>query len=399
MKIAILADFHIGYERFREDALRQASQALKAACESADLVIIAGDIFDYRHPKPEVMAEAIGLFRNCSPSLLGARVSGFEGKGRRYTDIPIIAIPGTHERRTDGEVDPVEVLGLAGMLINANQACVTVEKGGEKVVVYGFGGVAEERFRDSLARGVPGPVAGAFNVFMFHQSIYEYLPFSKDFLRLDELPEGFDLYVDGHIHSRVEAKVHGKDFLIPGSTVLTQLKDGEQESKGFYIYDTDKRSFSFVPIDSRRFVVLEVEIDGLDPSEINKGIESRIDGVLAKTGDRPIIRVMLKGKVKDGFKSIDIEVGGAAKKYAGKATIEISKGGVVGDEAKEAENLRSGMLENVSIRDYGLGVFVEKLREKRYSLGVSPSVLFDILSSDMKKDAVIKKGMEAVLDN
>ncbi|EQD59621.1 metallophosphoesterase, partial [mine drainage metagenome] len=76
--------------------------------------------------------------------------------------------------------------------------------------------------------------------FMLHQSIYEILPFDESFMHYDDLPKGFDLYVCGHIHSRVKATVNGKLFLIPGSTVLTQLKEGEQERKGFILFDTKK---------------------------------------------------------------------------------------------------------------------------------------------------------------
>ena len=188
MKIAILSDFHIGYERFREDALRQAEEALDIACKEADMMVIAGDIFDYRHPRPEVTVEAMALFRKASSNGFSARVSGFEGRGTRYTDVPIIAIPGTHERRTDGEIDSVDLLNLAGYLVNANRARVVVEKDGEKVAVYGVGGTAEERFRDSLKELDPKPVGGAFNVFLFHQSVHEFLPFGDNTVRLEELP-------------------------------------------------------------------------------------------------------------------------------------------------------------------------------------------------------------------
>ncbi|MCL5413496.1 MAG: hypothetical protein M1569_03795 [Candidatus Marsarchaeota archaeon] len=63
MKIAILSDFHLGYERFREDAYRQAEEALTRAAGLADAMIIPGDIFDNRMPRPDVIAEAINLFR------------------------------------------------------------------------------------------------------------------------------------------------------------------------------------------------------------------------------------------------------------------------------------------------------------------------------------------------
>lgn len=397
MKIAILSDFHIGYERFREDAFRQAEEAMELASQNADMIVIAGDIFDFRHPKPEVIAEAITLFKKFSSRKFGAEVSGFEGRGVTYTKVPIIAIPGTHERRSEGEVDSIDLLNLAGLLVNANQARVRVEKDGEKVVVYGVGGIAEERFKECLKRLDPKPVGGAFNLFMFHQSVYEFLPFSDDFIRLEELPDGFDLYVDGHIHSKVEDVCHGKKFLIPGSTVLTQLKEGEQEEKGFFIYDTQKNEYSFNKIKSRRFFMVRIDVEGMGPEEISGAVEGRIAAISNRGHDKPIIRVVLEGRLKEGFRGIDIGIKNISDSYSKNATVEITKSGIDVGESKEVEDLRNGMLENVSIRDYGMGIFLEKLKGKKYALEVGPSVLFDILSSDEKKEVVIKKALESVI--
>ena len=105
---------------------------------------------------------------------------------------------------------------------------------------------------------------------MFHQSVYEILPFSDDFIHYNELPKGFDLYVDGHIHSRVEADVHGKKFLIPGSTVLTQLKEGEQDDKGFILFDTQSYTYQFVKIKCRKFVFKNISFENATPKKRSK---------------------------------------------------------------------------------------------------------------------------------
>ncbi|MCL5100931.1 MAG: metallophosphoesterase, partial [Candidatus Marsarchaeota archaeon] len=297
MKIAIISDMHIGYERFRSDAYAQASEALVSASKVSDAIIIPGDIFDFRHPKPDVIAEAMGLFRELPVENLSARVVEYDGLRKTYTKLPIIAIPGTHERRADGDTDPVDLLTLAGLVVNVNQGRAIIEKDGERVAIYGVGGVAEERFRETLNRLNPTPLDGLFNIFMFHQSVYELLPFSNDFVRIEELPKGFDLYVDGHIHNKVEMKCHGKDFLIPGSTVLTQLKDAEQEGKGFFVYDTGRFTHSFEEIKSRKFFNVKLKIDGKEPNEINETMENEI--VRIKDLEKnPIIRFELSGDLK-----------------------------------------------------------------------------------------------------
>ena len=45
-----------------------------------------------------------------------------------------------------------------------------------------------------------------------------------------------------------------------------------------------------------------------------------------------------------------------------------------------------------------MGIFMERLKEGNYALNASPSVLFEILSSDEKKDKAISKVLEMLFD-
>ncbi len=396
MKIAIASDFHLGYERFRGDAFRQAEEALEEASKAADAIVIPGDIFDVRNPKPDVLAEAINLFRNLSKKEWSAKVTKVEAEGKAYTDVPILAIPGTHERRAQGTENPVNLLGLAGLLVDVSDGSAVVEKDGEKVMVYGIGGVSDERFLETIHKLNPKPMPGHFSIFMFHQSAYELLPFSDDFIRLDQLPQGFDLYVNGHIHNRVEKKVHGKQFLIPGSTVLTQLKDAEQEEKGFFVFDTKANTYSFHKIKSRKFVVVTVSADGRSADVLSSEIKKSIDSVLSSFPANPVVRVEIDGTMKKGVRGIDVDFHGIIGEYAGRAIVEIAKPGMdeVMENSTDVDALRKGTLENMSVKDYGLGIFVEKLKQSKYELGVSPSELFELLSEEGSKDKVVKKALE-----
>ena len=398
MKIAIASDFHLGYDRFREDAFKQAEQALETAASEADAIIIPGDVFDTRVPRPDVLAEAINLFRNLSKKEWRAKVTDVKAASRAYTSVPVLAIPGTHERRAQGVENPVNLLGLAGLLVDVSDGYAVIEKGNEKVMVFGIGGVSEERFLETIKKLDPKPMSGHFSIFMFHQSAYELLPFSDDFIHLDQLPKGFDLYVNGHIHNRVEKKVHGKNFLIPGSTVLTQLKDGEQEEKGFFIFDTSAGSYSFRKIKSRRFTVAKVNAEGKAADELEAEIRKAVDSAL-KPGEVPIIRVEISGAMKKS-RSIDVDFHGIINEYQGKAIVEIAKPGMEAIEANtDVDALRKGSLENMSVKDYGLGIFVEKLKGNKYELGISPTELFDLLSEDGSKDKVIKKALEELFSS
>ncbi len=397
MKVAILSDFHLGYARFREDAFRQAGEALELAAQKADVLLIPGDIFDSRRPDPDVLAEAINLFRDLSKREWSAKVIGFDGEGRRFTSVPVIAIPGTHERTAEGVADPVDLLGLAGLLVDATNASVVVEMGGEKIAVRGLGGIADDRFREIVKRENPKPAKGMFSILFFHQSVYELLPFSKDFITIDELPDGFDLYVNGHIHNRVETTAHGKPFLVPGSTVLTQLKAGEQEPKGFFVYDTLKKEYSFSEIKSRRFVSLKMNVDGKVPASIEEGIEELIKKNCG--GDRPIIRIELAGRIGDGYRNLQIESQEIIKRYSDSATVEIDRHGMNAPEVRSADSGQGVVLaDGASIKDFGLGVFAERLKQNKYALDKNPRELFDVLSSDESKEKIVKKAVGQLLD-
>lgn len=395
MKIAILSDFHIGYERFVEDAYRQAEQALQKAASMADAMIIPGDIFDMRNPKPEVLAQGINLFRNLSKMGWTSRAVEYKGPKKIYASVPVVAIPGTHERKAINVEDPVELLNLAGLLVNVSDGRVILEKEGERVAIFALGGVSEERVRETLSQLDLIPMAGLVNVFMFHQSIYELLPFSDDFIKFEELPKGFDLYVCGHIHNRFETKVHGKPFLIPGSTVLTQLKDMEQEAKGFFIFDTKTKQYEFISIDSRSFFVEKFDATGKEPSELQSGVGEKIQKIIDASKEKPIIRIVINGVLKDGYRTADIDLLETVKKYQEVAIIEISKNNLEDKETRtQIEELRSGKFENMSIKDYGLGIFIEKLRASNYDLKVPPVELFELLSSGKSKEKALKDAMD-----
>lgn len=400
MKVAIVSDLHLGYERFYDDAYTQASEALTKASEIADAIIIPGDIFDFRSPKPDVIAQGLNIFRQLKDKMWEARITKYSGQGRIFTDIPVIAIPGTHERRAQDSENAVEIMNLAGFLANGSEATIEISKGAEKISVSSLGGVSEERVKDMLKEYSFSPVPGQFSIFMLHQSIYELLPFSDEFICYDDLPKGFDLYVSGHIHSKVIAKVHGKPFLIPGSTVLTQLKDGEQEPKGFFVFDTQTNEYKFHEISSRKFMVEKIDISDKDPSQIKmEVVEKLAKATKSKVQNKPIIRIVLEGRSNESTKQISMEISEIIKNETN-AVVELSKGNVENYEMESnIESLRQKSIENLSIKDYGMVLFLERLKDNNYKLGVSASELFDMLTADTNKEKVIKKATDIVLES
>ena len=394
MKVAIISDLHIGYERFEADANAQAREALTAAKASADMIIIPGDIFDKRAPKPEVMAQAINIFRDLARGAWNAKVTN-PGTGIAFTDVPILAVPGTHERTAAGRENPLTLLALAGLLVDISETTAVVSKGDDSVAVFGLGGLSEERVKDKLAELAPKPVPGVFSIFMFHQSVYELLPFSETFIRYDDLPDGFDLYVDGHIHSRVESEVHGKPFLIPGSTVLTQLKEGEQERKGFIVYDTKTGSHEFVQINSRAFVSKRLKFTEASRNEIIGACETEIDSIVREHTNRPVIRIYLEGTMEQGTSISDLGVRSLVSKHSPRAFIDIDYSKLSSPElSKNIEELRQNRMGSFSVKELGMSMLAAKLSELKFDRKVDSNALFDLLDRDSsKKEKLIEEAM------
>jgi DNA repair exonuclease SbcCD nuclease subunit len=395
MKLAIVSDLHIGCDRFAEDALAQAEEALEKASEQSDAILIAGDIFDKRSPKPEVIADAIELFRPLADKQWPARVASFTSRSNKvYTKLPIIAISGTHERTAEGRDNPLSLLGLAGFLIDTSEATTMIEKNGERVAIFGLGGLSEDHVREKLKELQPKPVSGAFNIFMFHQSVYELLPFSEGFIRYSELPKGFDLYLCGHIHNRIEASVHGKKLLIPGSTVLTQFKDAEQERKGFIIFDTSTYSYKFEYINSRRFIVKELHFDDATPTAVRESCEAAIEQLLGSEKDKPIIKLNLKGTIGAGFAGADLSLHAITAKYAGKAVLSIDSSKLTSPEIDGSiEAIRDGKFGGMSVKERGMSILFEKLKEHKFE-GADAQKLFEMLSDASNKEKVLKSMLE-----
>jgi DNA repair exonuclease SbcCD nuclease subunit len=401
MKIGIISDLHIGYERFSQDAYLQAKEALERAASMADALIIPGDVFDKRAPKPETMAEAINIFRALSRRQWDAKVVSFTSKpgadNSAYTDVPIVAISGTHERTAEGKENALRLLSLAGLLVDTSEATTVLQMGDEKVAVFGLGGVSEERVKEKLDELAPKPVAGAFNIFMFHQSTYELLPFSSEFIHYDDLPTGFDLYVNGHIHSRVEAYVHSKRLLIPGSTVLTQLKEGEQESKGFIVFDTKTGDYSFERINSRPFVARHIKIDEATPKSLMSACEVGIEGIISVCEAKPIIKLYLEGTIKGGFSASDMPFRSLSIKYSATAFLDIDSSGLRNTEVdRNIQELREGKIGELSIRELGMSMLGAKLRDAKFDPNIDFQELFNILAEPTSKEKLLIEALEYI---
>jgi len=296
VKIAVLSDLHLGYSR-EEDALNQAKEALDLASDS-DLILIPGDIFDQRVPRQETLASALSLFSKIKP--------------------PVITISGTHERRSSGYINPVQTLEKAGFLTHLHCSSKTLQIDGNPVNIFGLSGVPERYALDILKKWNPKPLPGnnSLNILLLHQNLQEYIYNQIDpvALSLSNLPEGFDLIIDGHIHWRDLSKTpSGAPVLLPGSTIRTQLKKAETEPKGVTFFtpktDSTPEKFDFVPLKTqKKFFYKTLKFENATPQDILTKIKSTLASL--DTKDSPtknsLIKLKLSGSLAKNFRPNDI---------------------------------------------------------------------------------------------
>ncbi len=387
MKIAILADLHLGYN---VDAEPQAKQALEKASQIADIVIAAGDLFDVRIPKQEVVNSGIKLFKNHLEAMQNKEIVLPQQhitltKNGKKCENAVIAIPGTHERRTKGLVNVVELLDSAGTLINCHRDHVIVEKNGEKVAILGMAGVPEEYAKDVVKAGGFAPLDGHFNVFVFHQTLKEVIPMNDVFMSCADLPPGFDLYINGHIHWRRELKAHDKTLLIPGSTVITQMRKNEMEKKGVWLYDTVTQKYEFIYIDSRPFFYNELNFENATAEQVKNAVEKAV-AQISEEG-RPLIKLKLRGSLAAGTNTSTIDATLLARQFSNVELYLDKEFDVIQSLKDKIELIRRLKSEEKSVAEIGIAVLKEKLKKNKSTLKHEEE-LFSLLSEGEIEKAV-----------
>jgi DNA repair exonuclease SbcCD nuclease subunit len=142
---------------------------------------------------------------------------------------------------------------------------------------------------------------------MLHQSIRELVPGGSDELSLEYL-EGlpFDLIINGHIHETT-VRLGGR-FIIPGSTVITQLKESEAEGKGYFLYDTAAKKAEFIAIGSRPFFYEVLAFKDAGMEDVRERVRQKVEEI-RKAHPDAIIAVKIDGTLKEGLSSSDLSIG------------------------------------------------------------------------------------------
>ncbi len=385
-KISIMSDLHLGFKRGterEEDAFIATERAFEKVVDmESDIVVVAGDIFDSRLPRPEHWSR----FMNILSPLGRGEVEVSRTRGRKGVPeeavggIPVVAIHGTHERRTNRERNSIGAMEDAGFLVHLHCSSVELDVKGEKIGIHGMGGVPEKYSKEVLKKWDPEPFDDAYNIFVIHQDLEEYIynPVRPPELGLEDLPGGFDLYVSGHIHWKDRQKVNGSPFLIPGSLIPTQLKKRESETpKGFYTVSTQREEVEFVEIEApRKFVYKKMEFEDADTRTVEKKVSLFLEDI-QESERKPLVRIKAAGDLQKGISPADVNLSKIGEKYREKALVSFS------EDLKEKKMNGGGVShENIhdrklSVEEMGMGILQNKLEET--GVDISPDVVFEDL--------------------
>jgi DNA repair exonuclease SbcCD nuclease subunit len=379
MLIGIFSDCHCGY-KFGEERGEDSFIALDEAIEKTldcDLILIAGDLFDTRVPKPEVFAKAAKIIGKAQHVPSNAKFLEIINKEKHdispsaLRGVPIVAIHGTHERRSKYLINPLQALEHAGLLIHLHCATAVFEIDGRKVAIHGMSGVPDRYAKECLVQWNPKPVPDALNIIMFHNSItpYIYSPLEPPSMRLEDLPKGFDLYVLGHMHWHDTKILNSGQLLLCGSTIPTSLHKIEAEQqKCIYKYNG---SIQNVPLENQRKIIWE-------EFEFSPNIKNNIEtfvGSISADKIKPIINIKVKGLIKKdtlppNFSEIE-------EKYKNKAIVNINKDLEAEDFQDQIEMLRSLKDQKLTPEEHGLKILQENL--KQMNCGIKIDEIFDYL--------------------
>lgn len=411
MRLAFVSDTHLGFARgsVREgDAFLQFKQALEGiAAQAPDAIIHPGDFFDHKIPIQEVWDESFQCLRVIQQAPQShAHITHFPRNSPSHSfhfrGIPLIAIAGTHEYRSKDFKNALQVLHTANQLLCLHASHAIIEKKDpvsgelEKVAVHGMSGIPEKRALEALRIYNPKPLEGHHNLLVLHQSIKEFLPSKDDMtatIGLSDLPEGFDLLVNGHLHWSTLTEWEGKRLLIPGSTVFTQMKRLESEKpKGWYIYDTQTKQLDFHPIPKQRKLYYhKLKFKNAHPQKLIEKCREIVQKDLQESHELlPLYRLKLQGTLAKGYTQSDVDLNKITTEFESKAIFSTMKKINSDQFHLRLEELRELHSKHKSVAETGLDLLEKNLQQTPFAERMQVKDLFELLEDKQNIDKTIQ---------
>lgn len=390
MKIAVISDWHLGLDwnsELEKDSFSNLKEAFKQIEEkNIDLILAPGDLFDQNTPNQEIFYDAINLLSEINIE----NNIALKNHSNRKLKLPMISIIGNHEYRGKDQKSTVDLLEAIGFTTFLHKSKITITKDSEKINVFGMSGIPDKYALDILKEWNPTPVENEYNILMLHQSIKEYLPFEDDMIStisLSHLPKGFDLIINGHLHwSSVEKLENGTTFILPGSTVTTQLKKLEtKKEKGFFIIDTIKNEIDFEKIKNiRKTYYIDLKFSKEKSENILQKIKEEINKkIIEKENKKPVIRIRIKGDLDIGEYNKDLNISNLKKEYEDKVILSITNNLEEKSLKESIDKLKEiQSKENVNINDTSFEIFLEQIKQLPISKDFDYKRIYDLLKNN-----------------
>jgi len=401
MLVGIFSDCHCGYkfgEERGEDSFIALDEALDKTSD-CDLILIAGDLFDTRVPRPEIFAKVAKILGKAQSFTSKANFLEIVNKEKHEISpsalrgIPIVAIHGTHERRSMHLINPIQSLEHAGLLVHLHCATAIFDIEGRKVAIHGMSGVPDRYAKDCFTQWDPKPVPDAVNILMLHNSItpYIYSPLEPPSMNIENLPKGFDLYVLGHMHWHEIKPLKDGKLLLCGSTIPTTIRKTESEQqKCVFKFNNDIQK---IPLEFQRKIFWqEYDFDADTKDVVRNFIET-----LSTSVPKPIVNIKIRG-VKNSLFSNFNEI---EEKFSRKAIININKETEIENLQDQLEMIKTLRNEKLSPEEHGLRILQEKLKESNCGIKIDEifeylvegdtDLIFNILTGNQQ---TLKSGLE-----
>lgn len=278
MKIVHCSDLHLGRrpvggkgefsDKRYEDYFKVFNEIVDKACKiGAELFIIAGDVFDRKEILPEVLEKTEKILKKL-----------------KENNIETVVIEGNHDNIFNGKEEESWIYYLEKKEYFKRPTCFF---DGEK---YRFN-VVETKAGRVYGAGYPGFMVNEVltalseelneeenNIVMVHTA-----PAGSDFIPGMVRKETIDLFkgkviymAGGHIHSRINYPEEESYFFTPGSPEYWDIAEKKGE-KGFIIFDTITRKFSFENTDVRNKIEAEFIINSENEEEFKKEFIEKAD--------------------------------------------------------------------------------------------------------------------------
>jgi len=300
------ADLHLGYSQYglesrREDFDRAFQELVDKTIElKPDFMIIAGDLFHHARPSNVTLEKAIKNFSRL-----------------REAGIPVLTVDGSHDSApnvvTGTILNPLDSAGLIYHLPRHEGACWRKEG---YCHVYGVSNFRTRRKTEELLpafmeQNKPTPDPTLFNIFVFHMAL-DIPSLTPPYMEAEAppelVPEGFNYYAAGHVHTPYRGKFKTGMLVYSGSIETVNYNEAKND-KGFYYVEVDEKrvaSPQFIQLESpRKFVVLEQDFTGVTPSKIT---ELAIQLVKEVDENGAIIVPVLKGVLPAEASRAEVDV-------------------------------------------------------------------------------------------